>query len=82
LHCSCSDPVQAEAALVGQVIAELKEWPARPADCRVKERAGVLLGDRLDVALIKYDHALFRANARIERCDEWYQKQWERSPGK
>lgn len=45
--------------------------PAKPKDCRRIERSGVVLGDRLDVALIKTDQALGRANARIVRCAAW-----------
>lgn len=63
---------QAEASLVPQAIAEASKRPKLPDDCRKKERAGVQLGDRLDVASIKYDRALGRANARIERCAEWH----------
>lgn len=48
--------------------------PAAPADCKKLERSGVRVGDRLDVALLKTDQALGRANSRVTRCWEWYQR--------
>ncbi len=48
---------------------------ALPTDCRVAERSGVKAGDRLDIALVKTDKALGRANARVGRCAAWYDTQ-------
>ncbi len=47
-----------------------------PADCRSQETAGIELGERLDVAVLKYDAALARQNARVARCAEWYQSRF------
>ncbi|KZM49889.1 hypothetical protein OA90_13500 [Labrenzia sp. OB1] len=46
--------------------------PDLPSDCRKRERSGVYLGDPLDLALIKTDQALGRANSRIARCADWH----------
>ncbi|MFC6488043.1 hypothetical protein [Nitratireductor sp. GCM10026969] len=63
---------QADAGLVEQAIESARQLPDQPADCRVREHSGVIVGDRLDVALIKTDRALGRANARVIRCADWY----------
>lgn len=65
---------RAAAQQVGEVVRIASQLPANPADCKLKERSGVLLSDRLDVALVKTDQALTRANARITRCDAWFNK--------
>lgn len=49
-----------------------QRYPPLPEDCRRQERSGVRLGERLDVALIRTDQALGRANARAARCAAWY----------
>lgn len=46
--------------------------PIYPADCRKRERSGVRSGEPLDVALLRTDQALGRANARVARCGSWY----------
>lgn len=46
--------------------------PELPTDCRALSRAGVRVGDRLDVALLKADRALLRQNDRTLRCAEWH----------
>ncbi len=46
--------------------------PALPAECRKRERSGVDLGERVDVALLKTDQALTRANKRTVNCAAWY----------
>lgn len=46
--------------------------PAYPADCRKTERTGVRAGEPLDLALLRADQALGRANARLARCGRWY----------
>lgn len=61
----------ARADLVDQALSA-HQLPDLPADCRVKEVSGVKEGDRLDVALLKSERALGRANARVERCAEFY----------
>lgn len=59
----------AEAVAIGETRAPL---PELPGDCRRHERAGAGDGDRVDRALIKYDAALGRANARVDRCAGWH----------
>lgn len=49
-----------------------KVLPTYPSDCRKLESADVRDGERLDVALLRMDQALGRANARTKRCAEWY----------
>lgn len=48
--------------------------PDVPSDCRLAESAGIKLNDRLDVAVVKYDQALTRANNRVDRCWKWYKR--------
>ncbi|EEE44274.2 hypothetical protein [Roseibium alexandrii] len=57
---------------LGKAAAEARPDPALPGDCRRKERSGVREGEPLDVALIKTDQALGRANARVRRCTAWH----------
>ncbi|MBT1154393.1 hypothetical protein J1C56_02180 [Aminobacter anthyllidis] len=64
---------QVAAEATRAAIQEAAKVPEKPADCRIKERSSVKLGDRLDVALLKTDRALGRANARIDRCWAWDQ---------
>lgn len=63
---------QAQADLTDEALAVSRRLPPQPADCRAQERSGVQVGDRLDVALLKTDRALGRANARVVRCAEWH----------
>ncbi|MDS1135166.1 hypothetical protein [Nitratireductor indicus] len=63
---------KAEASVVEHAIGTTNRLPALPEDCRKQERSGVVAGDRLDVALLKTDRALGRANARPTRCAAWY----------
>lgn len=63
---------RAAAQQVGEAVRVASKLPENPADCKLKERSGVLLSDRLDVALVKTDQALTRANARVTRCDTWF----------
>lgn len=49
-----------------------KRLPNYPSDCRKEERSGTRTGDPLDVALLRSDRALGRANARVLRCAGWY----------
>ena len=67
------DRLQQAATQKGQTEAT-KELPQYPEDCRLKERSGVRIGEPLDVALIRTDQALGRANARVTRCGQWYEK--------
>ncbi len=64
--------LQDAAEQSGRVEAE-KTLPAYPGDCRKRERSGVRQGEPLDVALIRTDRALGRANARVVRCADWYE---------
>ncbi|WP_202306361.1 hypothetical protein [Mesorhizobium sp. L-8-10] len=63
---------KAGATIAAEAIEEGREVPDIPADCRRTEAGGVSLGDRLDVALVKTDRALGRANARVLRCAAWH----------
>ncbi|MES0880495.1 hypothetical protein [Roseibium sp. SCP14] len=65
--------LQVAAATQGETEAT-KELPPYPTDCRLRERSGVRIGEPLDVALIRTDQALGRANARARRCGQWYDK--------
>jgi len=60
------------AAALSAQVAVTKELPGYPEDCRRKEASGVRVGEPLDVALIRTDQALGRANARVVRCRRWY----------
>lgn len=46
--------------------------PEYPPGCRTRYRSGVVAADRLDVALIKTDRALVRANSQIGWCADWF----------
>lgn len=62
----------AQAGLVDKAIEAGSKTPDLPADCRRQERSGVKVGDRLDIAALKTDAALSRANARVARCAAWH----------
>ncbi|MBZ8133207.1 hypothetical protein [Afifella sp. IM 167] len=62
----------AKAGIAGEAYRAGSALPDNPADCGRRERSGVVVGDRLDIALLKTDRALGRANARIVRCDAWF----------
>jgi len=62
---------EAGAAMVDQALAAAR-LPDLPADCRRREASGIAVGDRLDVALLKSERALGRANARTARCAAFY----------
>lgn len=64
---------KAEAGQVDQAIEATTQLPDQPGDCKRNERSGVTDGDRLDVALLKTDRALSRANSRVQRCANWYE---------
>ena len=63
----------AEASQVREAIDSTTQLPVQPGDCRRNERSGVVQDDRLDVALVKTDRALSRANSRVQRCAQWYE---------
>ena len=65
------DRLTAAATREGEVKAT-RQLPSYPSDCRKRERSGVHEGEPLDVALIRTDQALGRANARVARCAHWY----------
>ena len=48
--------------------------PPLPSYCRESERTGVQEADGADIALVKSDRAVGRANARTEACARWYDK--------
>lgn len=64
-----------QGAAAGQVaqalaIAEAKPPPieALPDDCGRRERAGLKPDDTAETIILKYDAAVSRGNARIDRC--------------
>jgi hypothetical protein len=57
---------------IGVAAAQASAVPDIPNDCRRQERSGVRLGEPLDLALIRTDQALGRANARVHRCAKWH----------
>ena len=62
----------AKAGLVDQALGAGRAADPLPADCRIRERSGVVAGERLDIALIRTDRALGRANDRVARCAAWH----------
>ncbi len=70
--CATNDERLRTAASLSAHVEASKELPGYPEDCRRKEASGVRLGEPLDVALIRTDQALGRANARVLRCSRWY----------
>lgn len=70
--CATTEERAASAgARLGAALASNAAPPPLPDDCRKRERSGVRAGDPLDVALIKTDQALGRANNRVARCAAW-----------
>jgi hypothetical protein len=61
---------KAEASVVTQALQV--DLPSQPPECGQPERSGVRQGDRLDVALVKTDRALGRANEKSALCARWY----------
>jgi hypothetical protein len=70
--CATNDERLRTAAALSAQVEVTKELPGYPEDCRRKEASGVRVGEPLDVALIRTDQALGRANARVMRCGRWY----------
>lgn len=72
--CSQTDPLSDLGAIGRDRAARLdaRQLPDLPSDCRLRARAGVQSGDRLDVAVLKLDAALARQIARADRCDDWF----------
>ncbi len=69
---ACGQTNSGQRAEIKAQIAAVQAAPALPGDCKEQERSGVKTGDKLDVALLKTDAALSRANARVTRCADWY----------
>ncbi len=72
--CATNDERLRTAASLSAHVEASKELPGYPEDCRRKEASGVRVGELLDVALIRTDQALGRANARVMRCSQWFDK--------
>jgi len=70
--CTTVDERLQAAATKAGAIEATKQLPRYPDDCRSEERSGVRSGEPLDVALLRTDGALGRANARVKRCSRWY----------
>lgn len=48
--------------------------PAQPAECKGPVRSGATEADRVDVALVRLDSALGKANATLAACSAFYDK--------
>lgn len=66
------DRAKQAGARLGEAAALSAPDPDLPKDCRKRERSGVQLGEPIDVALLKTDQALGRANSRVARCADWH----------
>jgi hypothetical protein len=66
---------EVNAGQVAGALAATRDMPSMPAYCHQKSLSGVEDGDRLDVALVKTDAALTRANDRSRFCWQWYEDQ-------
>lgn len=60
-------------ALIEQA-RQLRSLPSGPAECGLRVRSSVVKGDRIDVAALKLDQALTKANGRIIACHAYWQK--------
>jgi len=70
--CETADDQLTLAARKTGLTAATSHLPDYPENCRKRERSGVRPGEPLDVALLRTDKALGRANARVARCGRWY----------
>jgi hypothetical protein len=73
--CAACDQTEARLDAVGAdrgARAAERTLPDLPEECRVLSRAGVRVGDRQDVAVLKYDSALSQQHGRTVYCAEWY----------
>lgn len=52
----------------------LRVLPDAPAECALRVRSSVAIGDRMDVVALKLDSALSKANNRIVACNEFWSK--------
>ncbi len=59
---------------VAKSAARQQPLPEQPTDCRKRQLAGVIGKDKADVVIIKYDRALGRANERVSRCSNWFER--------
>lgn len=78
--CSGDPALEAAGKRIGESRAAYN-LPAYPPDCRRRARSGVRMGDTLDVALLKTDQALTRANRRGQRCAGWYDELKQKADG-
>jgi hypothetical protein len=70
--CATADSRLQQAGQKTGLLAASAFLPDYPVDCRKRETSGVRAGEPLDLALIRTDQALGRANARVTRCSRWY----------
>lgn len=68
----CSDRAIEDAARDKADIEAAKVLPDLPDDCRRHAKTGVVIGDRLDTAVLKINGALGRQVTRTDRCAGWY----------
>lgn len=75
IFCAACDQTEARLNAVGAdrgTRAAERTLPDLPEECRILSRAGVRVGDRQDVAVLKYDAALSRQHGRTVYCAEWF----------
>jgi len=70
--CTGADSRLQSALVQTRILEASRSLPAYPPDCRRVEHAGVRVGEPLDLALLRTDRALGRANSRVKRCSRWY----------
>lgn len=69
-HAKAENEAVAQAA---EILARQNDLPPWPPECTEKEKAGVSRKDKADIAIVKYDQALTRANEKPVRCAGWYE---------
>ncbi|MCZ3377411.1 hypothetical protein [Rhizobium sp. AG207R] len=70
--CSLTDRLEKASSAKG-VIAAGTNLPPLPDDCRKKEpHASIRVGDELRSVVVRERGALDRANARVGRCEAFY----------
>lgn len=60
------------SSLEQQIAAARRVDDDNPPECGKRVQTGVKLGDDKDVALLRSDQALGKANSRAARCEQWW----------
>jgi hypothetical protein len=74
---SAVEQIKAQDAVIAELIrinAKKVPIPSQPPECRGPVRSGATEADRVDVALIKQDRALGKANATLAACAALYDR--------